>query len=145
MVSLFTVDNIVSFFVLVILEIVLGIDNIIFVSIIISRLQHSVQRTSRMVWMIACIIVCYILLLGLSWLLAQKGKYIIPESWFGKGFDLASLVMLAGGLFLIYKTVREIHHNLEGEDEHAAGNSKPLSFSRGVVQIILIDMVFSFD
>jgi predicted tellurium resistance membrane protein TerC len=143
--SLFTADNIVSFFVLVILEIVLGIDNVIFVSIIISRLQHSIQRKARMVWMIAGIIVRSILLLGLTWLLAQKGKYIIPESWFGKGFDLASLVMLAGGLFLIYKTVKEIHHKLEGEDEHMAGNSKPLSFSRGVVQIILIDMVFSFD
>ena len=53
--------------------------------------------------------------------------------------------MLAGGLFLIYKTVKEIHHKLEGEDDHVAGNSKPLSLSRGIVQIILIDMVFSFD
>src|SRR3954452_15125980 len=139
--SLFTVDNIVSFFVLVILEIVLGIDNVIFVSIIISRLQHSVQRKARTVWMIGGIIVRSILLMGLSWLLAQKGKYIIPESWFGKGFDLASLVMLVGGLFLIYKTVREIHHKLEGEEDYVAGNSKPLSFSQGVVQIILIDMV----
>jgi predicted tellurium resistance membrane protein TerC len=143
--NLFSVDNIVSFFVLVILEIVLGIDNVIFVSIIISRLERSVQRKARMVWMVAGIIVRSILLLGLTWLLAQKGKYIIPESWFGKGLDLASLVMLAGGLFLIYKTVKEIHHKLEGEDDHVAGNSKPLSLSRGIVQIILIDMVFSFD
>jgi predicted tellurium resistance membrane protein TerC len=143
--NLFSVDNIVSFFVLVILEIVLGIDNVIFVSIIISRLQRSVQRKARLVWMVAGIIVRSILLMGLTWLLAQKGKYIIPETWFGKGFDLASLVMLAGGLFLIYKTVKEIHHKLEGEDEHMAGNSKPLSLSRGIVQIILIDMVFSFD
>jgi predicted tellurium resistance membrane protein TerC len=143
--SLFSVDNIVSFFVLVILEIVLGIDNVIFVSIIISRLQRSVQRKARLVWMVAGIIVRSILLLGLTWLLAQKGKYIIPESWFGKGFDLASLVMLAGGLFLIYKTVKEIHHKLEGDEDHVAGNSKPLSLSRGIVQIILIDMVFSFD
>jgi predicted tellurium resistance membrane protein TerC len=143
--SLFSVDNIVSFFVLVVLEIVLGIDNVIFVSIIISRMQHSVQRKARLVWMVGGIIVRSILLLGLTWLLAQKGKYIIPESWFGKGFDLASLVMIAGGLFLIYKTVKEIHHKLEGEDEHMTGNSKPLSFSQGVVQIILIDMVFSFD
>ncbi len=49
-----------------------------------------------------------------------KGKYVIPESWFGKGFDLASLVMIAGGLFLIYKTVMEIHHKLEGEDPNAS-------------------------
>src|SRR3954449_11167020 len=133
--SLFTADNIISFFVLVILEVVLGIDNVIFVSIIISRLQHSVQRKARTVWMIGGIIVRSILLLGLTWLLAQKGKYIIPESWFGKGFDLASLVMLAGGLFLIYKTVKEIHHKLEGEDEHVAGKSGSLPFSRAIVQI----------
>src|SRR6478735_1501374 len=143
--SLFTVDNIVSFFVLVILEIVLGIDNVIFVSIIISRIQRAQQRKARLVWMVAGIIVRSILLMGLTWLLAQKGKYIIPESWFGKGFDLASLVMLAGGLFLIYKTVIEIHHKLEGQDEHVANGGKQLNFSRGVVQIILIDMVFSFD
>ena len=143
--SLFTADNIVSFFVLVILEIVLGIDNVIFVSIIIGRIQKAQQRKARLAWMVGGIIVRSVLLFGLSWLLAQKGKYIIPESWFGKGFDLASLVMLGGGLFLIYKTVIEIHHKLEGEEEHAAGNAKQLTFGRGVVQIILIDMVFSFD
>ncbi|TKK71788.1 TerC family protein [Ilyomonas limi] len=143
--NLFSADNIVSFFVLVILEIVLGIDNVIFVSIIISRMQSSLQRKARFVWMIAGIIVRSVLLFGLTWLLAQKGKYIIPESWFGKGFDLASLVMLAGGLFLIYKTVKEIHHKLEGDDEHVAGGARQLSFGRGVMQIILIDMVFSFD
>lgn len=142
---LFTTDNIVSFFVLIILEIVLGIDNVIFVSIIISRVEKAAQKRARLVWMIAGIIVRSILLLGLTWLLAQKGKYIIPESWFGKGFDLASLVMLGGGLFLIYKTVMEIHHKLEGQDEHAQSGGKPLSFGKAVFQIILIDMVFSFD
>jgi predicted tellurium resistance membrane protein TerC len=85
-----------------------------------------------------------ILLFGLSWLLAQKGIALI--TLFGKSFDLASLVMLAGGLFLIYKTVKEIHHKLEGEADVAAGiKTKPLGFSRAVFQIILIDMVFSFD
>lgn len=142
---LLTTESIISFIVLVILEIVLGIDNVIFVSIIISRLEQSVQKKARLFWMIAGMIVRSILLIGLTLLLAQKGKYIIPESWFGKGFDLASLVMLGGGLFLIYKTVKEIHHNLEGKDEHVTGNSRKLSFGQGIVQIILIDMVFSFD
>ncbi len=142
---LFTADNIVSFFVLVILEIVLGIDNVIFVSILIGRVEKSLQKRARLIWMIAGIIVRSIMLLGLTWLLSQKGKYIIPESWFGKGFDLSSLVMLGGGLFLIYKTVKEIHHKLEGEEEHAAGKGKPLGFGNAVAQIILIDAVFSFD
>ncbi len=143
--DLFSAESIVSFFVLVILEIVLGIDNVIFVSIIIGRVEKSMQKRARIIWMIAGMIVRSLLLLALSWLLAQKGKYIIPESWFGKGFDLASLVMIGGGLFLIYKTVIEIHHKLEGKDEHAEGAGKQLHFGNAVVQIILIDTVFSFD
>lgn len=142
---LFTADNIVSFFVLVILEIVLGIDNVIFVSILIGRVEKPLQKRARLIWMIAGIIVRSIMLLGLTWLMGQKGNYIIPESWFGKGFDLASLVMLGGGLFLIYKTVMEIHHKLEGQNEHAEGSGKPLAFGNAIVQIILIDAVFSFD
>ncbi|MEB3059506.1 TerC family protein, partial [Parvimonas sp. D9] len=63
-----------------------------------------------------------------------------------KDFDLASLVMLAGGLFLLYKTVREIHHKLEGDEEALhGGNAKKLGFAAAVFQIMLIDMVFSFD
>jgi predicted tellurium resistance membrane protein TerC len=141
---LFTAENGVSFLVLVILEVVLGIDNVIFVSIIMNRLPKVLQPKARLTWMITGIITRSILLFGLSWLLAQKGKTLL--SVFGKDLDLASLVMLGGGLFLIYKTVKEIHHKLEGEAEAAAGiNSKPLGFGNAVVQIMLIDMVFSFD
>ncbi|WP_315820499.1 TerC family protein [Paraflavitalea speifideaquila] len=122
---LFTTDSIISFVVLVILEIVLGIDNVIFVSIIMNRLNTRKEiNKARRFWMISGIIVRSLLLLALGWLLEQKGKYVIPESWFGKGFDLASLVMLAGGLFLIYKTVMEIHHKLEGEDPNASTKIK---------------------
>ncbi len=142
---LFTADNIISFFVLVILEIVLGIDNVIFVSILINRVEKPLQKRARLIWMIAGIIVRSVMLLGLTWLLSQKGNYIIPESWFGKGFDLASLVMLGGGLFLIYKSVKEIHYKLEGEDEHAEGKGSQLAFGNAIAQIILIDAVFSFD
>src|SRR5438046_9159715 len=84
---LFTSENIISFFILVILEIVLGIDNVIFVSIIINQLEEKNEKKARTAWMMTGIIVRSILLLGLGWLLSQKGKYIIPESWFGKGFD----------------------------------------------------------
>lgn len=144
---LFTTDSIISFVILVILEVVLGIDNVIFVSIIMNRLHTKKEiNKARRFWMISGIIVRSLLLMALGWLLAQKGKYIIPESWFGKGFDLASLVMLAGGLFLIYKTVMEIHHKLEGEDPNAANkNKKPLRLGQALGQIMLIDAVFSFD
>jgi predicted tellurium resistance membrane protein TerC len=144
--QLFTTESILSFFVLVILEIVLGIDNVIFVSIIINQLKKKDEKKARRTWMIAGIIIRSALLLGLGWLLSQKGKYLIPESWFGKGFDLASLVMLAGGAFLIYKSVREIHSKLEGGEE-IADNVSPvqLSLGKAIPQIILIDTVFSFD
>lgn len=142
--SLFTTENLVSFIVLVVLEIVLGIDNVIFVSIILNRLPKALQPRARFTWMVTGMISRTILLFCLSWLLSQKGVSLL--SLFGKSFDLASLVMLAGGLFLIYKTVKEIHHKLEGEADMAAGiKTKPLSLSKAVMQIMLIDMVFSFD
>ena len=142
---LFTTDSIISFFILVVLEIVLGIDNVIFVSIILNRLkQKKDQQKARRGWMITGILMRSLLLLGLSWLLAQKGKSVL--TLFGKDFDLASLVMLAGGLFLIYKSVMEIHHKLEGEDPNANDkNKKPLSIAAAMGQIVLIDAVFSFD
>lgn len=142
---LFTSESIISFFVLVLLEVVLGIDNVIFVSIIMNRLKDPKdQKKSRTIWMITGIISRSLLLMGLGWLLTQKGKAIFTIA--GKGFDLASLVMLGGGLFLIYKSVMEIHHKLEGEDPNVSSrNQKPMSLAQAVGQIILIDAVFSFD
>jgi predicted tellurium resistance membrane protein TerC len=142
---LFTSESIISFFVLVILEVVLGIDNVIFVSIIMNRLKGiKEQKKARRFWMITGIIMRSLLLMGLGWLLSQKGKAVFSIG--NKGFDLASIVMLAGGLFLIYKSVMEIHHKLEGEDPNEAlKNKKPISFSQAIGQIILIDAVFSFD
>ena len=142
---LFTSESIISFFVLVILEIVLGIDNVIFVSIIMNRLKTDAeQKRARITWMITGMISRSLMLMGLGWLLSQKGKAVFSIA--GKGFDLASLVMLAGGIFLIYKSVKEIHDKLEGEDPNAnTENRKGISMSQAVVQIMLIDAVFSFD
>lgn len=142
---LFTSESIISFLVLVILEIVLGIDNVIFVSLIMNRLRDaSQQKRARMLWMITGIITRSLLLMGLGWLLKQKGKPVVHL--FDKGFDLASLVMLFGGIFLIYKSVKEIHGKLEGEDhEQGSGKSAGLSLGQAVAQIMLIDAVFSFD
>src|SRR6186997_3701585 len=142
---LFTSESIISFFILVVLEVVLGIDNVIFVSIILNRLRAiKDQKRARRIWMITGIISRSLMLLGLSWLLSQKGKFLFTV--IGKGFDLASLVMLAGGLFLIYKSVKEIHSKLEGEDVNAINtNEKGLSLGQAIFQIMLIDAVFSFD
>jgi predicted tellurium resistance membrane protein TerC len=142
---LLTSESIISFVILVILEVVLGIDNVIFVSIIMNRLPTAkAQKAARRIWMITGIISRSLLLLALGWLLSQKGNSIFTIA--GKGFDLASLVMLAGGVFLIYKSVMEIHHKLEGEDPNiTAGKGKPLTLNKAIFQIMLIDAVFSFD
>ncbi len=142
---LFTSESIVSFFILVVLEVVLGIDNVIFVSIILNRLKGKQdQKKARRLWMITGILMRSLLLMGLGWLLGQKGKAIFTIA--GKGFDIASIVMIAGGLFLIYKSVMEIHHKLEGEDPNADSTiKKPLGLGQAIGQIVLIDAVFSFD
>ena len=144
---LFTSESIISFIILAILEVVLGIDNVIFVSIIMNRLKdQSQQKRARRIWMITGIISRSLLLMALGWLLSQRGKFIVPESWFGKGFDLASIVMLAGGLFLIYKSVKEIHGKLEGEDPNIElKKGTGISLTQAIVQIMIIDAVFSFD
>ncbi len=141
---LLTTDSIISFFILVLLEIILGVDNVIFVSIIINRLPVEKHRKARLAWVILGSIVRSGLLLALGWLLSQKGKPVFTV--FDKGFDIASLVMLAGGIFLIYKSVREIHEKLEGENpDTLKPKAKPLGFSNAVFQIVLVDLVFSFD
>jgi predicted tellurium resistance membrane protein TerC len=142
---LFTSESIISFLILVVLEVVLGIDNVIFVSIIMNRLTNAKDKAkARVIWMITGILSRSVLLLGLGWLLSQKGKSLF--TLFGKGFDLASIVMILGGLFLIYKSVKEIHGKLEGEDPNLdASKQKGISLANAIGQIMLIDAVFSFD
>lgn len=142
---LFTSESIISFLILVVLEVVLGIDNVIFVSIIMNRLKDAKDKAkARVIWMITGIISRSLLLMGLGWLLSQKGKSLF--NLFGKGFDLASIVMILGGLFLIYKSVKEIHGKLEGEDpNNDPKNYKGITLANAIGQIMLIDAVFSFD
>jgi predicted tellurium resistance membrane protein TerC len=141
--QLFTSESIISFFILVILEVVLGIDNVIFVSIIMNRLPDKEAKRARRFWMITGIISRSLLLLALGWLLKQKQKPVFTIA--DKGFDLASIVMLLGGLFLIYKSVKEIHGKLEGEDPNVLTGKRGISFGQALTQIVLIDAVFSFD
>ena len=145
MTSLFSIDSLVSLLTLTVLEIVLGIDNVIFVSILIDRLERSRQLKARRIWMIAGILIRSLLLLGLGWLVTNGNKEIF--SLFGNGFSLRNVIMLAGGLFLLYKTVKEIHEKLEGgsEEEEIVTKSKAMAFGPIVTQIVLVDTVFSFD
>ncbi|MCB0698964.1 MAG: TerC family protein [Chitinophagales bacterium] len=142
--ELLTADALISLLTLTVLEIVLGVDNVIFVSIIMGRMPEQKQLAARRVWMFAGIAIRILLLMALSWLIKQKGKPLF--TLWDKGFDMASLVMLAGGLFLLYKTVKEIHHKLEGSDEEDVPKSKKTqAFAAAMFQIVLVDTVFSFD
>jgi len=143
--SLFTIDSLISLLTLTILEIVLGIDNVIFVSILIQRLEASRRLSARRIWMIAGILIRTLLLMGIGWLVTNGNREILSIA--GAGFNLRNMIMLAGGLFLLYKTVAEIHEKLEGEtpEELADHQRKKVGFGSIVSQIVLVDTVFSFD
>ncbi len=146
--SLLTVDSLISLITLALLEIVLGIDNVIFVSILMGRLKKEQKLAARRLWMILGISVRILLLLALGWLVANGNKELFGLDFNGShyGFNLRNMILFGGGLFLLYKTVKEIHAKLEGEDEFSAdGKKEQASFFSIVSQIILIDMIFSFD
>jgi predicted tellurium resistance membrane protein TerC len=145
--EVFTLDALVSLVTLTILEIVLGIDNVIFVSILMGRLDEKQKLTARRIWMIAGIAVRVALLLGIGWLVNNGHKEIFGINWGDQhfSFTLRNIIMLAGGFFLLYKTVKEIHAKLEGEEDGAGAEAKAASFGSIIGQIILVDMVFSFD
>lgn len=142
---LFTIDSLISLLTLATLEIVLGIDNVIFVSIIMGRLDKSKHLKARRIWMIGGIAVRLALLMALGWLVKNGNQELF--NLFGYGFNLRNVIMFIGGLFLLYKTVKEIHGKLEGEEITEDTIKKPATASFGSVmtQIILVDMIFSFD
>ena len=148
---LLTIDSLISLITLAVLEIVLGIDNVIFVSILMGRLPDNKKPLARRIWMIAGITVRILLLLALGWLVTNGNKELFGLNWGDKhvGFNLRNVIMFVGGLFLIYKTVKEIHGKLEGEEPGMVGNKSKVeaagAFGGVMAQIILVDMIFSFD
>jgi len=145
---LFTIDSLISLITLALLEIVLRIDNVIFVSILMGRLPDEKKLLSRKIWMVLGIAVRTILLLGLGWLVTNGNIEIFGLDIAEKhiGFNLRNLILLAGGLFLLYKTVKEIHEKLEGDEDFNIENKKnKASFANIMSQIVLVDMIFSFD
>jgi predicted tellurium resistance membrane protein TerC len=144
--QLFTIDALISLLTLTTLEIVLGIDNVIFVSILIDRLDPVQRLKARRIWMIAGIAVRVLLLMAIGWLVREGNSELFGFDFGEKhfAFTLRNVIMFAGGLFLLYKTVKEIHHKLEGDEGLLDVKSKA-SFGAIIGQIIIIDMVFSFD
>ena len=128
--GLFNLASLVSLLTLVTLEIVLGIDNVIFVSILIIRLPAARRLDARRVWMIAGILIRSGLLLCLGSLVASGNKVLFSVA--GYGFSIHDLILLAGGLFLLYKTVGELHNKLEGDKDRKSTrlNSSHFQVSR---------------
>ncbi len=126
--------------VLTLLEIVLGIDNIIFISIITDKLASKDQRKARVLGLSLALVIRLLLLSVVSWIMGMTEPLFTV---FGKEFTGQSLVLLAGGLFLIYKSTVEMHSSVKGhEGEEGKTKSK---LSAVIFQIILVDIVFSFD
>ena len=141
--ELFTLSALVSLITLALLEIVLGIDNVIFVSIILGRMPEKDRERGRKLWMIAGIIMRTGLLLGLTTLVKHGDKALFAIA--GHDFTLRHVILFIGGLFLLYKAVVEIHDKIEGDQGHATANVKAKGFGALMAQIILVDAVFSFD
>ncbi len=143
--ELLTTDAIVSLVSLTFMEIVLGIDNVIFIAIIAGKLPKEQQKKARNMGLILALIPRVILLLFISWLVGLKDELIHLEL-FGNVITMTEkgLVLLIGGLFLLYKATTEIHEKLEGAEGHKL-KAKQVSFSSAIVQIVLLNIVFSFD
>lgn len=131
----------IAFATLTVLELVLGIDNVIFISILSGKLPPQQQAKARYIGLTLALGIRILLLLSLSWVIGLVEPLL---SAFGHGFSGKDLVLLIGGLFLIAKSTHEIHGSLEGEDGLASKRSYA-GFASVVVQIVLLDIVFSLD
>ncbi len=143
--ELLTTDNLISLFTLTLMEIILGIDNVIFISIVTSRLPEKQQPKARTIGLALALLFRIILLLGISYIVKLTYPVIefdaLPENF---SLSWRDIILIVGGIFLMVKTVSEMHHKLEG-DENKGENKKVRSFSGVILQIIALDIVFSFD
>jgi predicted tellurium resistance membrane protein TerC len=126
---------------LILLEVVLGIDNVIFISILASKLKHEEQARARRTGLVMAMFTRILLLLSLTWIARLTTPFFTVSGFEVTGRDL---ILLGGGIFLLYKATREIHDKLEGEEGHASAKVTP-SFTSVIVQIMLLDIVFSLD
>jgi len=131
----------VAFLTLVALEIVLGIDNIIFISILSGKLPAEQQPRARFIGLGLALIIRVLLLFSLSWVIGLTAPLFTV---LGQSISGRDIILLAGGLFLLGKATFEIHESLEGEEGHASRSVKA-SFVSVIIQIIILDAVFSLD
>ena len=132
-----------AFATLTAMEIVLGVDNIVFISVIIARLPPEMAKRARQIGLSLALIFRIALLFALTWIIGLSEPVV---TLFGNGFSWRDIILLAGGVFLIIKATLEIHQEVEGGGAAAAANAKiGTTFAIIIAQIIVIDMVFSVD
>lgn len=131
----------IAFFTLLALEIVLGIDNVVFISILAGKLPEHQRAKARTIGLSLALVMRILLLFSLSWVIGLTGTVF---SLFGQDFSGRDLILIIGGAFLLVKATLEIHERLEGEEAHAA-SAATVSFAGVIVQILLLDAVFSLD
>jgi len=136
-----SLDGLISFSSLVLMEIVLGVDNIIFISILTGRLPSRQREKARFIGISLALLIRIALLFLITWLIGLNKILFTAYELEVTGRDL---ILIAGGLFLIYKSTTEMHQKLEGQDETLESKGT-LTFGVAIVQILLLDIVFSFD
>jgi predicted tellurium resistance membrane protein TerC len=140
--TLLTDPNVwLAFFTLAALEIVLGIDNIIFISILVGRLPEARRQRARILGLALAMGMRIALLLSIAWIMGLRRPLF---EVLGTGLSGRDLILIAGGLFLMAKSVLEIHSSLEGQEHHEA-DSAASTFGSVIAQIAIVDMVFSLD
>ncbi len=136
-------DTWVALLTLTFLEIVLGIDNIIFISLVAGKVDEKDQKKARLGGLSLALIMRVLLLLSITWIIGLTKPVLTLGD-----FELSwrDIILFAGGVFLLVKSTLEIHHKVEGQQEEQGKNLKShMSFSTAIVQIVLLDIVFSFD
>ena len=136
------VEIIIALVTLVALEIILGIDNVIFISILSSKLPKEMQKRARQIGLFLAMFMRLGLLTVITWIMKLKNDlFVILDN----GISGKDLILIAGGLFLVYKSSTEIYHKTEGEEGDESKEFNRLSFNAVIVQIMIMDLVFSLD
>lgn len=132
----------ISFVTLTLLEIVLGIDNLIFIALVVQKLPHTMAKKVRLIGLSLALIIRVAMLLGITWIMSLTTPLFSLAS---NDFSVKDLLLLAGGLFLIAKSTLEMHGDITGKESHEKDIKVKSSFVGAIIQVALIDFVFSFD
>jgi predicted tellurium resistance membrane protein TerC len=142
--TLFSVDALLGLAALTLMEIVLGIDNIVFIAILVAKLPAAQQQLARRLGLTLALGIRILLLLSISWVMGLT-KPLVTLAILEIELSGRSLILLAGGIFLIVKATREIYEKVEGHGHEAEGGKGRAAFGTVIVQILLLDIVFSLD